>query len=161
MSTFVKGGSTGTPFGKNEYLRSTRDCKFESFTVAGGTVPSRTIDGVAGQKILQPGTVMAKITSTADAGKIGPYISGGSAGDGRETITNIVGILDTFLPWQTIERDVEVAVMYEGTVVQAWCLELTSASLVVPVALSTATAKAMQQQSATNANNIGVNINFR
>ena len=72
MSTFIKGGSTSTPFGRNEFLRSTQDVKTESYTLAASTVPARTIDGVAGLKILQPGTVLAKITSTGEAGKVGP-----------------------------------------------------------------------------------------
>ena len=73
MSTFVKGGSVSTPFGRNEYLRSTQDVKVDSYTVAAGSVPARVIDGAPGQKILQPGTVMAKITTGPDSGKIGPY----------------------------------------------------------------------------------------
>lgn len=141
MSTFVKGGGVGTPFGRNEYLRSTKVFKTESYTVAAASVPARTIDGVAGQKILQPGTVMAKITSGADAGKIGPY-STDTVGvtDGRSTPANIVGINDTFLPWQLIERDVEISVVYEATVVQAWCFEYTAAGGAVPQALSNTTA---------------------
>ena len=161
MSTFVKGGSTGTPFGRNEFLRSVRDIKTDSATIAGSTIPARTIDGVSGQKILQPGTILAKITSTAEAGKVGPYISGGSAGDGRETITNIIGICMTFLPWQLIERDVEISYVYEASVSAAWCLEYTSGSLIVPIAVSVATQKAMQQQATTNANNVSLNINWR
>lgn len=138
MSTFVKGGSTTTPFGRNEYLRSTRGTKFESYTVAAASVPARTIDGNAGQKILQPGTVMAKITSGGDSGKIGPFQEG--ATDGRQTIANVVGIVDTFLPWQLVERDVEVAVLNAGTVVQAWCFEYTTAGGAVPQALGDTTA---------------------
>ena len=146
MSTFVKGGSTGTPFGKNEYLRSREGCKFESYTVAASTVVARTIDGVAGQKILQPGTVMAKITSGGESGKIGPY-STDTVGvtDGRSAKENIVGILDTFLPWQLMERDVEVAVMYEGVAVQGWCIEMSLAQPSVGVAVTNATALAMQR----------------
>lgn len=138
MSTFVKGGGTSTPFGRNEFLRSTQDVKVESFTLAGSTVPARTIDGVAGQKVIQPGTVMAKITGgpAADVGKIGPYNA--QATDGRQTLANVVGILMTFLPWQTIERDVEVGVVYQATVVQAWCIELDLTSLPVPLTNTTA-----------------------
>lgn len=145
MSTFVKGGSVSTPFGRNEYLRSTQDVKVESYTVAASSVPARTIDGAPGQKILQPGTVMAKITTGGDAGKIGPY-STDTAGvtDGRSTAANIVGINDTFLPWQLIERDVEIGVVYQATAVQAWCLMYTLAGGAVPVALDNATADAMR-----------------
>lgn len=244
MSTFVKGGSTTTPFGRNEYLRSTNPKpQFESYTVAASTVPARTIDGNAGQKILQPGTVMAKITSGPEAGKIGPFqaagtaevttltptgtISGGTfrltllgvqtgdiafnataaqieaaidaaipnnslvvaggpisttavtltysgaygdvaqatvqssltgsspvitpttttagvagASDGRGVLANIVGLNDTFLPWQLIERDVEVAVAYTAAAVQAWCKELDASG--AEIALTNTTADAMR-----------------
>lgn len=225
---FVKGGTAKTPFGKNVYLRSTVGCKFESYTFAANSFKSVTIDGVAGQKILQPGTVIAKITAGPDTGKVGVYepagtaevqlltpggtISGGTwtitfngqttsalafnanattitnalsalsnvgavggvitatggpissgvvtltfggslsgdqpqvtvgtgsltgaaptltpstsvagvAGsiDGRGTSTNIVGLNDTFLPWQLVEGDHNIAVMYIGTAVAAWC----------------------------------------
>lgn len=140
MPGFVKGGSTSTPFGRNEYLRSTRKFLTESYTCAAASVPARTIDGVPGQKILQPGTVMAKITSGADAGKVGPYQAG--ATDGRATAANIVGLNDTFLPWQLMERDVEVGVVNECVAVQAWCIELDAAG--AEIALSNATADAMR-----------------
>lgn len=155
MSTFVKGGGVGTPFGRNEFLRSTQDVKTESYTVAASTVPARTIDGAAGQKILQPGTVMAKITSGGESGKVGPY-STDTAGvtDGRSTATNIVGLNTTFLPWQLIERDVEISVTYQCTAVQAWCLEYTLAGGAVPQALSNATADAMRSVK-------GMHINFK
>lgn len=122
MSTFVKGGGARTPFGRNEFLRSTQDVKTESYTVAAATVPARTIDTFTNQKILQPGTVMAKITSGDDSGKIGPFSA--AALDGRQTAANIVGLDLTFLPWQLMERDVEVSVVYEASVVQGWCIEL-------------------------------------
>lgn len=124
MPSFNAGGSTSTPFGRNEYLRSVRDVKTESYTVAASTVPSQTIDGVAGQKILQPGTVMAKITSGGESGKIGPYTLQAGVTDGRQTAANIVGVNDTFLPWQLMERDVEVAVVYEAAIVDGRLLEL-------------------------------------
>lgn len=135
MSTFVKGGSTTTPFGKREYLRSTRGAKYESYTCAASTVPAKTIDGNTGQKILQPGTVMAKITSGGDSGKIGPFQA--SVADGRQTVGNIVGLNDTFLPWQLIERDVEVSVLYIGTAVQAWCVELDAGGLEITLTNTT------------------------
>lgn len=155
MSTFIKGGSVGTPFGRNEFLRSTQDVKTESYTVAASTVPARTIDGVAGQKVLQPGQVMAKITGGGDAGKVGPY-STDTTGvtDGRSTATNIVGLNLTFLPWQLVERDVEISVTYQCTAVQGWCLEMTAAGGAVPQALSNATADAMRGVK-------GMHINFK
>jgi hypothetical protein len=237
MPSFTTANTPRTPFGKNQYLRSTRGLGFESFTLADGTVPERTIDGFT-EKYLQPGTVMAKITSGPDAGKIGPYEAGdasaeivtiartgtvtggtftlsvagettaaiaynataaqvqaalelldaidpgeltvtggpggtadlvitwnsrgnkpnitltgsvtgggsyaatvtpgtdggvGAATDGRESTANIVGILETFLPWQTKYRDVEVSVLYRGAVVQAWCMEMGAADAFVPL----------------------------
>ena len=150
MSTFIKGGSTSTPFGRNEFLRSTQDVKTESYTLSAASVPARTIDGVAGQKVLQPGTVLAKITSTAEAGKVGPFSA--AATDGRQTAANIVGLDVTFLPWQTIERDVEVSAAYQCTAVQAWCIELDATSL--PVALTNTTADAMRSVK-------GMHINFK
>jgi len=158
MSTFVRGGSTGTPFGKNEYLRSRQDVKFEHYTVAASTVVARTIDTVAGQKILQPGTVMAKITSGGESGKIGPYTSDAGVTDGRSTLANVVGLLDTFLPWQLMERDVEVAVAYECTAVQGWCIEMSAAQPSVGVAVTNATATAMQRGGAAGK---GVDINWK
>ena len=124
MPSFNAGGSTRTPFGRNEFLRSVRDVKTESYTCAASTVPSQTIDGVSGQKILQPGTVMAKITSGAEAGKVGPFTLETANADGRKTAANIVGINDTFLPWQLAERDVEIAVVYEAAIVGSRLIEL-------------------------------------
>src|SRR5215210_438917 len=121
MPSFVKGGGVTSPFGNKEYLRSTRGRKLESYTLAGATVPARTIDGFPGQKILQKGTVLAKITAGPDAGKVGPFQAG--ATDGRAVAGNIVGLNDTFLPWQLIERDVEVAASYTCVAVQGWCVE--------------------------------------
>lgn len=140
MPSFVKGGGVTTPFGRNEYMRSTRNTQFESYTLAAATLPAKTIDGNAGQKILQPGTVLAKITSGPDAGKVGPFQAGVT--DGRQTLSNIVGINDTFLPWQLIERDVEVSALYHGTPVQAWCFEYDAAGNAV--ALSNTTADAIR-----------------
>ena len=124
MPSFNAGGSTSTPFGRNEFLRSVRDVKTESYTCAASTVPSQTIDGVSGQKILQPGTVMAKITSGAETGKVGPFTLEAGNTDGRKTAANIVGINNTFLPWQLAERDVEIAVVYEAAIVGSRLIEL-------------------------------------
>src|SRR5689334_19816835 len=86
MPSFAKGGTALTPFGSNEFLRSTRGKKVESYTVAAASVTAQTIDGVAGQKILQKGMVMAKITSGGDAGKIGPY-QGGTLANEVQVVT--------------------------------------------------------------------------
>lgn len=236
--------SFATPFGKNEFLRSTQDIKTISRTVAASTIPAETIDGYTGQKVLQPGTVMATITVGPDAGKIGPFqgagtnevqtitVTGtptggtftltfqgqttaaiaynataaqvkaalvaasddlgtdditvtGSAGgpytvtfvgsqeggqdqpaitatasltggttpnvsiatstsgapgatDGRENTANIVGICHTFLPWQLIEGDREVSIIYEATVLQAQCFELNAAGSRIALTNTTA-----------------------
>lgn len=142
MPSFTKGGGTRTPFGSNEYLRSTQDVKKESYTLAAATVPVEVIDGTD-QKMLKPGEVLAKITTGPDAGKVGPY-STDTVGvtDGRSVAANIVGLNDTWLPWQLLERDVEVAATYECTAVQGWCTERDAAGARVP--LSNATADAMR-----------------
>ena len=124
MPGFTKD-AFATPFGGKVFLRSTQDVKTQSWTVAKSTVRSQTIDGVAGQKVLHKGTVMAKITSGGDSGKIGPFHNDASVTDGRQTAANIVGINNTFLPWQLVERDVEVSVVYEAACVQANCTEYT------------------------------------
>jgi hypothetical protein len=141
MPSFTPGpGTARTPFGRNQYLRSTKGIKTESYTLAKNSVPAQTIDGTS-QKILQPGTVMAKITSGGDAGKIGPY-STDTVGvtDGRSSTANIVGLLDTFAPWQLLEHDMDVAVVYECTAMQGWCFEYTAAGAAVPQPLSNTTA---------------------
>lgn len=144
MASFVKGPvpAAHTPFGKNEFLRSTQDVKYEHYSCASAVIPEREIDGST-QKILQPGTVMARITSGDDIGKIGPFSA--AATDGRQTLANIVGINGTFLPWQLLERDVEVAVVIEGRVVQAWCIELDAGDLEIPLSNTTADALVAQK----------------
>lgn len=151
MSTFVKNSAARAPFGKNVYLRSVRDVKTESYTFAKSGIPTETIDGDT-QKVLQPGTVLAKITSGADTGKVGAFDT--TATDGRQTTANIVGINDTFLPWQLLERDVEVAAVYEATVVQAWCFQYTAG---VRAALSNATRDAIIALATTTA----LKLNFK
>lgn len=136
MADFVKGPvpANYTPFGKNSFYRSTKNKLTESFTFAKSGIPSVTIDGKA-QKILQPGTVVAKITSGGDAGKIGVFDS--TATDGRQTVANIVGINETFLPWQLLERDVEVAVAVNARAYQARCFEY-DATGAIPLSNATA-----------------------
>lgn len=84
MPSFTKDAYR-TPFGVNVFLRSTQDVKTESATAAASMVPSVTIDGFAGQKILQKGVLMARATSGADSGKVGPYQPG--TGNEVQTIT--------------------------------------------------------------------------
>jgi hypothetical protein len=142
MADFVKGGGVTTPFGRNEFLRSTKEGQIqtESYTFSAASFPARTIDGAPNQKILQPGTVLAKITSGAEAGKVGAFQAG--ATDGRAVTANIVGLCLTFLPWQLIERDVEVSAVYDCVAMQGWCRELDAAGL--EITLTNATADAMR-----------------
>jgi len=149
MPSFTKGGGQREPFGSNEYLRSTQDVKKESYTFAAASLPNETIDGVV-QKVLKPGEVLAKITSGADAGKVGVFQA--EATDGRQTLANIVGINDTWLPWQLMESDREVAVTYQATAVQGWCFERNAAG--ARIALTNTTADAMRGSK-------GLHINFK
>lgn len=253
MPHFQGGPDYATPFGRNNFLRSTKLLKPEHYTFAKDSIPAVTIDGFEGQKVLQPGTVIAKITSGADAGKVGPFqgvgtaevqtltktgtwsagyyaltvlgveavdipynatatqindalvaagvpsgavvVTGGplsttavvltyhsatggnvaaasvditnangeeagvtgstpgigvvettagtaGATDGRGVLANIVGLCNTFLPWQLMERDVEIAVLYECTAVQGWCFEYQADG--TRVALTNTTADAMR-----------------
>lgn len=135
-----------SPFGIREYLRSTEGMRFESYTLAASTIRTQTVDGVAGMKIAQRGLVLAKITSGGEAGKVGPFVQGTTdVADGRQTTSNIVGILETFLPWQTMDRDVEIAANYTCAAIQAWCLEYGgNLAATTEAALSNGTATAMQ-----------------
>ena len=98
-------------------------------------LPESSIDGDT-QKILQPGTVVARSTSGADSGKLGVY-QATTPTDGRQTAANIVGVADTFLPWELLERDANIAYAYEGTVVQAWCFEYNAAGAQVVLSNTT------------------------
>jgi hypothetical protein len=137
MPDFQKGPNWRQPFGRNNFLRSTQDVKTESFTFSKAAIPAEEIDGYAGQKVLQPGTVLAKITSGPEAGKVGVFQAG--ATDGRQTAANIVGLNNTFLPWQLMERDVEVAAVVECRAVQGWCFEYNSDGDRVALTNATAT----------------------
>ena len=139
MPSFNKGGGLKEPLGSNEYLRSTVGVKKESFTFSAASLPTELIDGVV-QKVLKPGETIAKITSGAEAGKVGVFQAG--ATDGRQTLANIVGENDTWLPWQLMESDREIAVTYDADCVQAWCTERDAAGARVP--LSNTTADAMR-----------------
>lgn len=110
-------------FGRNEYLRSTVGNRFESYTCARATVPA----DADGNRVLQTGTVMAAITSGGDTGKIGPYSLG--ATDGRQTAANIVGVSDSFLPYQLNDYDREVSVLKAGRVVSSACYYYAAAEV--------------------------------
>lgn len=140
MPLFQKGPTPadyGT-FGKNVFLRSTQDVKTDSGMLAASTFPAKAAGDGTPQKILQPGTVLAKITSGAESGKLGPFSA--KATDGRQTVANIVGINITFLPWQLLEGDREVAYAYEASVEQPNCIEFDADDLSIPLSDTTATA---------------------
>lgn len=141
MADFVKGPNYRTPFGKNVFLRSTRDVKTESYTCAKASVVAEDIDGFD-QKVLQTGEVIARITSGDDEDSVGPFQAGVS--DGRQTAANIVGLNNTFLPWQLNERDVEIAVVVEARAVQHRCTERDAAG--ARVALDDTTAADLQNK---------------
>ena len=114
---------------RNQYLDSTRNLQFQSYTCARTSV---TPEGWTNQegveslgRILQSGEVLAKITSAAgtstadDVDKVGPYQLGVT--DGRQLLANIVGVNETYVPWQLNERDVDIAALWHGTVRFAWC----------------------------------------
>jgi hypothetical protein len=134
----------GGNFGKNEFLRSTDGIKYESCTLAAASVPTETIDGDATQRVLQTGEVLAKITSGADIGKVGPFQLGVT--DGRQTVANIVGLNATYAPWELHDgNDIEVAAVYIATAVQAWCfIRDTAANGGVRIALTDTVADAMR-----------------
>ena len=130
MAHFNPGGGDYEPFGKNEYRRSTVGLKYDSHSLAHDSVPIEVIDG-SNEKVLQSGEALAKITSGDDEGKVGPFQSG--ATDGRGDVDNLVGVNDTFLPWQLLRRDVEVGVCYEGTLRQDRCFVRDSDGKRIPM----------------------------
>ena len=143
--TFSKGpGELTDSFGPNQYLRSTKGAKFRSATLRAASVPTETINGYSGKRAIQRGEVLAKITTGAEAGGVGPYQAG--ATDGRQTAANIIGICDTYVPWRANVRDVPVSICYEAAVVKAWVFERDAAGLRIPLSNATATAIARTER---------------
>lgn len=112
-------------------------------TVTGGPIDTAplvvTFVDASGQNVGPIVVNGGNLTGTITVAETTP----GSAGatDGRNNAANIVGLCNTFLPWQLLERDVEVAVLYDATVIQQWCIEFNQAGQ--PVALGDATANEM------------------
>jgi hypothetical protein len=102
----------------NEYLASTHDNRFDSYTLSLSAVMDSVTGGMKnlqddrGNYYVNKGWLLALITSGDEAGKVGPYDSG--ARDGRQTSSNIVGFNDTFA--LLTDGDVDVGVLYAGTV---------------------------------------------
>ncbi|ADD80797.1 gp011 [Rhodococcus phage ReqiDocB7] len=135
-------GDTPT-FGKNNFLRSTQPGTYttNSRTIAKDSFPTETWGESTDQKILQPGEVLAKITSGPDAGKYGVFsMDTTGVTDGRSNPDNIVGINKSFYPYQLMDRDVEVANVYYGIVYQPWCTVRDAAGKRIPMPNSIADA---------------------
>lgn len=110
------GGVAHYPAPHN-YLRSTHIDLTESYTYSSAAHPEEPeATGIGtGQKFLQRGEILAKITTGDEAGKVGVFQTG--ATDGRADVANIVGINNSYTPWQLMERDTEVAAVYGASVV--------------------------------------------
>lgn len=135
MPFYNPGGGQTTPFGRNEFLRSTHLLLTESYTFDASTMPTVTIDGFV-QKVLQPGTLIAKIS----AGKVGVFQAG--AADGRQTAANILGVNLTFLPYELMDGDQEISVVYGGSVDSAKLIEYDASG--VPIVAQAASITAAQ-----------------
>lgn len=123
MAHFNPGGGDSSTFGKNEYRRSTKGLKYDPGTLymesvtEESTMDSQGVETMV--RILQSGEALARITSGDGKDKFGPFQL--AATDGRADVANLVGVNDTFLPWQLMRRDVEVGICYEGTLNQDRC----------------------------------------
>jgi hypothetical protein len=89
------------------------------------------ITNIAIDTTLVTGTTPSAAVAQTTAGVAG-------AVDGRQTSTNIVGLCNTFLPWQLIERDVEISVLYAAAVIQANCFEMNAAGTFIALTNTTA-----------------------
>lgn len=76
MAHYEAGPNLAAPVGVNRFIRSTKGLKVNSHTVAAEVVPTATLASGEVVKVLQPGTVMARITSGEHTNKVGPYASG-------------------------------------------------------------------------------------
>lgn len=86
---------------------------------------------------------VSNVTGQTGAATVAETTKGvAGAADGRQTLANLVGICNTFLPWQLLDRDVEIAVAYVATGVQAWCFERDAAG--ARIALTNTTADALR-----------------
>lgn len=123
MPYFDKGDDTRKEgFGPKQILRSTNPgtTSLEGYTFAHETLEREELGGTP-MRYLQRGEVIAKITSGDHAGKVGVFQLGVT--DGREDVANIVGLNDTYLPYQLEDGDQQVAVYYQAVAVQGWCSE--------------------------------------
>lgn len=127
MPYFDKGDDTRRDgFGPKQILRSTNPgtTSLESYTFAHESLDREDLAGTP-MRYLQRGEVLAKITSGDHAGKVGVYQA--DAADGRGDAANIVGLNDTYLPYQLEDGDQQVAAYYQAVAVQGWCTERNAA----------------------------------
>lgn len=117
----------------------------DGITVTGGPANTTplviTYDGELGADVAQAtvnGGALTGTTPVITPTTGTPGVAG--ATDGRGDVNNIVGLNNTFLPWQFMERDVEIAVLYECDAVQSACFVLNSAGIAVPLDDTTALA---------------------
>lgn len=111
------------------------DLAIDQTNAVGGTVTGAITPGV-------PAVAATGATVTAVVTPGSAESDANGATDGRQLVANIVGINNTFLPWQLLERDVEIAVLYECVAVQANCFERDAAG--ARVALTNDTADAIR-----------------
>jgi hypothetical protein len=139
MPSFIQPTGTGPNFGRRNYLRSTRELLTNSATFSAASFPTQTPAQTGGlTKELRAGTVLALITSGAEAGKVGAFQAGVT--DGRQTLANIVGLCDTYLPYQLESSDREVSVVYGCVASKPLCWELNAAGAYIALTDTTADA---------------------
>lgn len=122
---------------------STVDYAAEDILVTGGPLSTTAVvvtfsEGVGANVAAITADITLVTGSTPGLGIVETTPGVAGATDGRSTLANLVGLNNTFLPWQLMRRDVEVAVLYECAAVQANCLEMTAAGLYIPLSDTTA-----------------------
>lgn len=126
MASFDKGGGDYAPFGKNNFLRSTQPGSYltDGYTASSAAWPVEMIDGHE-QKIAQPGEAIVMLTSGPESGKVVPLraLANLETSYGQDLVVNLVGVNKTHCPVQLNDRDVELSVVYVGSLKQIWCFE--------------------------------------
>ena len=111
----------------------------DSITVTGGPIASTpftiTYAGAGAGDVPQVASDDTNLTGTIVDATGTPGVAG--ATDGRDDTANIVGVVDTFVPWMLNERNTDIAVVYEATCVQSWCIEYNAAGVPIPLGNTT------------------------
>lgn len=133
-------GSVANYPAPHNYLRSTHIDLTTSYTHSSEAHPVEPTDTGIGpnQKFLQRGELLAKITSGTEQGKVGVFQA--DATDGRADAANIVGVNNSYTPWQLLHRDTEVAAVYGASVVTTNVTMRDATGKRVPVDAPTVTA---------------------